>query len=217
MKHSIAITMAVLTLLITGCASVPIADAGLDAKAKNFSPESNKAALYIYRNEFLGTLVPMAVTINGKELGRTVGKTYFRLSLAPGKYNIESIAENVSALPLSVDAGKNYFVWQEVKVGIMSPRSKLQQVDESAGHAGVMESSLVMTSTSGNDFTPLDAQVYTRPAQNISAMSQSVSTKNTPSNDAVVKKLRELESLRKDGIITEDEFRKKEQQLLDIL
>ncbi len=37
---------------------------------------------------------------------------------------------------------------------------------------------------------------------------------NVPANESVAQKLRELESLRKDGIITDEEFQKKKQELL---
>ena len=79
----------------------------------------------------------MAVSLNGKTLGQTAAQTYFRLSLKPGNYTIESHAENVSTLSVMAEKeGKNYFVWQEVKMGIMMARSLLQQTDEPTGRAG---------------------------------------------------------------------------------
>ena len=39
--------------------------------------------------------------------------------------------------------GKNYFVWQEVKMGIFYAGSMLQQVTEDVGRVGVMESKLL--------------------------------------------------------------------------
>jgi hypothetical protein len=38
---------------------------------------------------------------------------------------------------------KNYFVWQEVKMGMFAPRSLLQLVDEGKGRAGVSECKLI--------------------------------------------------------------------------
>ncbi|WP_168196438.1 hypothetical protein [Bdellovibrio sp. NC01] len=38
---------------------------------------------------------------------------------------------------------KNYYVWQEVKMGILWARTKLHKVDEAEGQAGVRQCSLV--------------------------------------------------------------------------
>ncbi|TSA00095.1 MAG: DUF2846 domain-containing protein [Rhodocyclaceae bacterium] len=198
--------MSVLILLLTGCASVPMAPLDQDTKAKDFSPVQNKASLYIYRNESMGAAIPMTVSVNGKALGQTAAQTYFRLNLTPGKYSVESHAENVSSFPLPVEAGKNYFVWQEVKMGMWMARSLLQQVDETTGRAGVLESKLIASSISDNDLAPLDAPMSTLPA-----------SQSTSSNESVSQKLRELQNLRKDGIITEEEFQKKKLPLMEKL
>ena len=205
MKSFAAIVSAFLVLLLSGCASVPMASMDQDTKAKDFSPAPNKASMYIYRNERFGAAIPMTVSVNGKALGQTAAQTYFRLNLTPGKYNVESHAENVSNLPLTTEAGKNYFVWQEVKMGMWMARSLLQQTDETTGRAGVIESKLIATSISENDLTPLDTPSATPTAL------------QAPSSDSVSQKLRELQNLRKDGVITEDEFQKKKEQLLQKL
>ena len=205
MRNFAAALSAILVLLLSGCASVPLAPLDQDTKAKDFSPIPNKASLYIYRNESFGAAIPMTVSVNGKALGQTAAQTYFRLNLTPGKYNVESHAENVSNLPLATEAGKNYFVWQEVKMGMWMARSLLQQTDEATGRAGVMESKLIATTVSESDLTPLDSPPASSPAL------------SAPSNDTTSNRLRELQSLRKDGVITEDEFQKKKTQLLDKL
>ena len=197
MKRLAAIFSSILILLLVGCASVPLAPMDRDLKAKAFLTTPDKASLYIYRNESFGSAIPMTVAINGKTLGQTAAKTYFYLTLPPGQYNVESHAENLINLLLTMESGKNYFVWQEVKMGMNIARCFLQQVDDTTGRAGVMESSMIATSVSENHISPLDAPVS--------------------KNDSVSQKLRELHNLRKDGIITEDEFQKKKQQLLEKL
>lgn len=203
MKHIVGIFTAAMILLLTACASVPMASMDQDSKAKEFAPVPNKATLYIYRNESFGAAIPITVSVNGKVLGQTAAQTYFRLNVIPGKYSVESHAENVSNLPLSVEAGKNYFVWQEIKMGMWTARSLLQQVDEKTGRAGVMESKLIASSVSDNDLAQLDTSIPTP------------SPYRESSSDSVSQKIRELQNLRKDGIITEDEFQKKKQQLLE--
>ena len=201
MKTFVALISAILILVLSGCASVPMASMDQDTKAKDFSPVPNKASLYIYRNESFGAAIPMTVSVNGKALGQTAAQTYFRLNLNPGKYTVESHAENVSSIPLTTEAGKSYFVWQEVKMGLWMARSQLQQTDETTGRAGVIESKLIATSISENDLAPLDA----------------LATSQTPPSESVSQKLRELQKLRNDGVITEDDFQKKKEQLLQKL
>ncbi len=190
-----------LVLLLLGCASVPLAPLDQDIKAKNFMPLPNKASLYVYRNENFGAAIPMTVSLNGKALGQTAAKTYFRLNLPPGKYKIESYAENVSALLLTTEPGKNYFVWQEVKMGMWMARSLLQQTDEATGRAGVMESQLIASTVPEKDWTPLDTP----------AAPQAVP------GDTLSQKLRELQRLRKEGVLTEEAFLKKKGELLEKL
>jgi len=61
---------------------------------------------------------------------------------APGS-RISYMSKNDATLTLSTEAGKNYYVWQEVKMDLLMTRSKLSQVSEEEGKQGVMESKLV--------------------------------------------------------------------------
>ena len=81
-------------------------------------------------------LIPIAV-------GDTVAHSYILKQVTPGSHTITSKSENDATLTLSTEAGKNYYVWQEVKMGLLMARSKLSQVSEEEGKQGVMESKLV--------------------------------------------------------------------------
>lgn len=129
--------------VLSGCASVKTASSSEDAKAKTFATNPNQAKLYIYRNEFMGAALRMGVELNGKEIGKTGPKSYFAVDVPPGKHSIVSRAENDASLEVMAEAGRNYFIWQEVKMGFLLARSKLQLVDEAQGQAGVRESQLL--------------------------------------------------------------------------
>ncbi len=58
---------------------------------------------------------------------------------APGS-SISSKSENDTTLTLSTEEGKNYYIWQEVKMGLLMTRSRLSQVSEEEGRQGVIES-----------------------------------------------------------------------------
>ena len=195
-------SVAILSLLVVGCASVPMAPADQDAKAKQFTPVSNKANVYIYRNENFGRAIPMTVSVNGKVLGQTAAQTYFWLQLNPGQYNLESHTENVSTLNLSAEPGKDYFVWQEVKMGLWAARSLLQQVDDKTGREGVLESKLINQS-----FTTVDPLPASSGVSNITDAQISL-TGNSQ------QKLRELQGLRKEGLISEEDYQRKKSQIL---
>jgi hypothetical protein len=132
-------------VLATGCASVPMANVERDNAAKTFAVAPGQANIYVYRNESMGAAVKMDVELNGKPVGQTAAKTYLALGVAPGRHTLVSKAENDSALDIVAEPGKNYFVWQEVKMGLLYARNKLQIVDEPTGRAGVAECSLVET------------------------------------------------------------------------
>jgi hypothetical protein len=132
----------VLLAALAGCASVPMASADADHTAKQFVANPSKANLYIYRNESMGAAIKMDVFVDEKAYGQTAAKTYLHIALNPGKHKIRGTGETSSDLELDAKAGQNYFVWQEVKMGALSARNKLQLVDEKTGKKGVSECKL---------------------------------------------------------------------------
>jgi hypothetical protein len=143
MKKLTKLLLVLTTLLIVGCAAPIKAPPEKDAAAKVFTPLKDKAAVFIYRNENYGGAVGMPVKVNGQDIGETGAKTFFRLNLTSGMYVIASEAENTAELPLTVVEGKNYFVWQEVRMGIWKARTALRPVDDKSGMDGVLESVLL--------------------------------------------------------------------------
>lgn len=182
----------IMLLTLSGCASVPLAPVEKDNQAKRFVPENGLASLYIYRNENLGGAVSMDVFINGKTIGQTGPQSYFMYNLTPGQYHLESKTENTSVLDLKLESDTNYFVWQEVKMGVISARSKLQLVDEATGKAGVIESKLINSALSNAD----------------------ISHQNT-SSPSLTQKLQELKSLFDSGKITKEEYELSKQKALE--
>ena len=127
-------------VLVTGCASVPEASPELDQAAKTFTAPRDKAGVYIYRNETFGAAVKLHVLLDGRYLGETAAQTYFYEEVAPGTHTVTGKAENESALSFQAVAGRLYFIWQEIKMGLLQPRNEIKLVDEAAGRAGVLES-----------------------------------------------------------------------------
>lgn len=139
MRRVLLAVAAVAVALVSGCASVPMASPEADKQAKSYATSPTKANLYIYRNESMGGAIKMTVSVNGRVLGQSGPKTYFLVQVDPGKHEVSSLTENTSTLTVDAQPGKNYFIWQEVKMGAFSARSQLQLVDEATGRKGVDE------------------------------------------------------------------------------
>ncbi len=138
------IVVAAVAITLAGCASVPMGDAKMDAQAKTFVAPQDKTGLYIYRNESMGAVAKMTVAIDGQTVGQTAAKTFIYKEVPPGKHVITSSAENTDTLEIDAKPGTLAFIWQEVKMGILSARSKLHLVTAEEGKKGVGETKLVV-------------------------------------------------------------------------
>lgn len=203
MKKLALLFVIVIVAALSGCASVPMASLDQDTKAKNFTPAPDKASIFIYRNETFGAAIPVTVSVNDRTIGQTASKTYFRFNVNPGKYVVKAHAENVAELSVQADAGKNYFIWQEMKMGMWSARANLTQVDETKGRAGVTESKLISSSVSDRDMEATAAAPAGMAATGVDL--------------SAPEKLRELQKLKDEGVITDAEFEVKKAALLDKL
>lgn len=112
--------------LLWGCSSAP----------EGKKPEPF-AVLYVYRSEAAAPKVRMKVEIDGTEAGETGPSTCIRAEVPPGVRKITSRAENVDNLEIEVVAGKTYYVWQEVRLGLLSARAKLKLMTDEEGKKGL--------------------------------------------------------------------------------
>lgn len=135
-------TLILAAAFASGCASVKKAAPAKDAAAKRFEVTAEHAQVYVYRNEVLGAALSMPVTVDGKLAGKTGSKSFFKFDLPAGKHTLTS-QDKESRLNLEVENGKIYYVWQEVKMGVMSGGSKLQLVSAEQGQKGVKECALI--------------------------------------------------------------------------
>jgi hypothetical protein len=142
-KNSVIGLLLLAVLTMSGCASVPMASSMEDAQAKLFKTNPDKANLYIYRNEMMGAAVRMEVDLDGQYIGTNVAQTYIRKEVDPGQHTVVSHAENDDALTFNAQRNKNYFIWQEVKMGVLYARTKLTLVTDEIGRAGVKECKLI--------------------------------------------------------------------------
>ena len=101
----------VLSAALAGCAaSVPMSDPAADTAAKTFRAPTDKAGLYVYRNESLGLGLKLRVMLDGQILGETAAKTYFYRELPPGKHVLSSMADSEDKLEIDLQPGTLTYV-----------------------------------------------------------------------------------------------------------
>ena len=144
-KSIVSIFMSTFLMFIfSGCVQkmerAPIAE---DKLAKEFKTDPDFANLYICRNESFGWAVHMPVLVNDKLIGRTEAQSYFYIKLEEGRQNIKSLTEQIQSIYVDTTKGKNYFVWQEVKMGTWTANSMLHSMNEEDGKRCVESSHML--------------------------------------------------------------------------
>jgi hypothetical protein len=131
------ILAALLSTLLSACASVPMAGLQDDQQAKEFKAPAGKGRIYIFRDENFGGAIKVTVTVDGKLIGQSAPMTYFVADVEPGEHIVACQAESSSQVSVKVKKGEIAYVWQEMKMGMWSAGCKVQEVNESRGRTGV--------------------------------------------------------------------------------
>lgn len=132
------------SLILTGCASVPMDSPERDAEMKKFSvPTDDKAGLYIYRNSFVGKALKKTLSVNGQVIGETANKVYFYKEVVPGEHVISTESEfSDNSVTFQAEGGKNYFARQYIKMGAFVGGAGVEMVDEATGKKEVSQAKL---------------------------------------------------------------------------
>lgn len=110
----------IISLYVAGCASVQKADESEDRKAKEFSLSSeNESRIYVYRNQFAGSLITQGIFIDDIRVGTIDKCSYVYKDVQPGVHKISTTDRGFrdDFLIFKTDAGKIYFVEQEQAFG----------------------------------------------------------------------------------------------------
>lgn len=97
------------------------------------SAPEDKALVYVIRSSMLGYKIDSKIAVDGKWMGVNRGKTYFYFTLEPGERYFCSESENQDYLALKVEAGKTYFLQQQVEMGLWKARTNLVVLTEEQG------------------------------------------------------------------------------------
>lgn len=110
-----------------------------DRRAKQALPPEGKAFIFVYRDQATPDRA-IAVWREGRIVGRTAARTFLLLTVPPGRHRLASGDPPDDRLVVHAEAGRNYFVRQEVQP---DGRSRLRAVAYAAGRRGVMACRLV--------------------------------------------------------------------------
>jgi len=127
-------------LALSGCASVDMASKADSAKAKEFNPpKEGNAGVYIYRDSFVGKALKKDVWVDGKCIGQSAPDVFFYTEVEGGKkHKFDTESEfSPNTLELMVEAGKNYFVRQFIKMGVFIGGADLEQIPDEQGKSAV--------------------------------------------------------------------------------
>lgn len=130
----------VAALLISGCASVGMAPKEDSLKAKEFNlPNPGNAGVYIYRDSFVGKALKKDIWIDGECIGESAPDVFFYTEVEGGKiYSVDTESEfSPNTLQVMLEAGKNYFIRQFIKMGVFVGGAGLELVSEEQGKKAV--------------------------------------------------------------------------------
>lgn len=133
--------VALASIVLAGCASVPMEDAQKSNSAKQFlSPADGKAGLYIYRYGSFGSALKKDVWLDGKCIGETARNTFFYEEVSEGEHKVSTESEfSPNDLSVMVDKGKLYFIQQYIKFGAFVGGAGLKLVDETEAKKQIKE------------------------------------------------------------------------------
>lgn len=123
-------------LAATGCANVPLAPEESNQKAKTFAaPDEGKSGLFVYRDSYVGKALKKDVYVDGNCIGETADRVFFYTQVEGDKSHKVSTESEFSPndLLVTMEAGKNYFVRQFIKMGVFVGGAGLEQVTEEEG------------------------------------------------------------------------------------
>jgi len=111
-----------------------------NAQAKSFtSPPSDKAGLYIYRDGLFGAALKKDIWVNKECIGESAPSVFFYKEL-PGDrdYSVSTESEfSPNALMVHMEAGKNYFIRQFIKLGLFVGGAGLETVSRDTGKQAI--------------------------------------------------------------------------------
>jgi len=146
-----------LFISLSGCATIPSREEMIKQIDMFQLPASttefpNMALIFVVRPSSAGALVRFNIFVDADperdkvestlEAGYTRGDQHIYFYVEPGIHTIYSKAENAAKIEMRVEAGKIYFIKQNVEMGFIMARNTLELIDDVEGKYWVKETDL---------------------------------------------------------------------------
>ncbi len=136
MKKIYSIIVSLLLIQLVGCASVEMSSSKDDEQYKQFQkPNENEVGLYVYRKPTIfGAALKKDLYLDGQCFGETARGTYFYLKTTPGMHVVSTESEfSENHIKSNFKGGKNYFIEQNIKIGVFAGGASLIPRSEKKG------------------------------------------------------------------------------------
>lgn len=130
-----------LAVLLAGCTALPPTPE--EIQAKKFEAVPGKAVIYLFRTSLDHSNSPGQVRLGDIEL-KTYSGTFFHWVVEPGARRIAGFGADAGNLTVQAEAGRLYFVRQQMSLFARMPSSIFTLVSEAEGRRGVLEAVLLV-------------------------------------------------------------------------
>jgi hypothetical protein len=128
-------------VLLAGC-QLPLTPE--DLEAREFKPVPGKAVIYLVRINPDFNDRQAQVRIGDKILLKVYPGTYYRWVVDPGKHTITGYAGDIGTITVQAEAGRIYYVRQQMTPLSRMPNSQFFLVNEKEGRAEVLRAVLLV-------------------------------------------------------------------------
>lgn len=144
-KLSLLVLATAAALGLTACASR--VQSPEETALKSFpAPEAGKAGVYLYRDTYFGAIYGRDMFVNGACIGRSGAMSFYYIQLPGNQDYVFSTESEFSpnSLKLHLKSGQNYYLEQDIKVGLLVPGAEFQLAeDEAEAQETIRESTLL--------------------------------------------------------------------------
>jgi hypothetical protein len=115
--HAAVVIVAAVLLAGAGCASTPQASIGRDAEAKAFLSSPGSSTVYVYRTDFGNEESDAVLWLDGRLIGATLPRTFFRINVEPGVHTLNGSFYDLGKIDFETRPGELYFISLSASTG----------------------------------------------------------------------------------------------------
>jgi hypothetical protein len=133
--------LAVLCVCAGCCAGVPMASLELDSTAKQFTPDSQRATIYIVRPSEIATdYLTVIPIVDGRIAGELASGTYLVVLAEPGGHSVSALSTQPSdSVGILTEAGGLYFVLVKLAWARPGDSVAVEKMPEADGRERVLK------------------------------------------------------------------------------